>query len=382
MADIVEKNVIEKFLFKFVENSGDIFWIQNADYSKTLYVSPIFEKIWGLSIEEMSASKWAEHLHPEDYDRMLASVAKRNIHAKQNESFDEEYRIIRPDGEIRWIRDKSFPIFDEGKLIGFSGVAQDITERKNNEELEREKEVITKTNAFLKTAAGSLAHELKNPLSGITILTTTLETLAQKQYWRDQESSLSEEKSLALKMKAPIEMIRERLGYANDFISMQLANMGADNIDTAKFTACSISHCVQEALSSYSFEVPEHEALIHWQGGKDFNFHGDERLAKHVLWNLLSNALHYIKVEKKGEITLWLEHDADSYYLYFKDTAKGMPAEMAAKVFDQFYTKRHGGTGLGLSLCQMAMQAFGGDITCQAEEDQYAQFTLCFPREK
>ncbi|MEE9452108.1 MAG: PAS domain-containing sensor histidine kinase [Gammaproteobacteria bacterium] len=274
-----------------------------------------------------------------------------------------------------------------GKVIGILGVCIDITDKKRAEKLEQErqaqeKEILKKINTFLKTAAGSIAHELKNPLSGVSMQISMLEALAQQQYWRDQESSLSEEESLALKMKTPIEVIRERLAYANNFISMQLANMGADSIDTSKFSTCSISHCVQEALSHYSFEVPEHEALVHWQGGKDFNFHGDERLAKHVLWNLLNNALHYIKIEKKGKITLWLEDDADNNYLYFKDTAKGMPAGMAAKVFDQFYSKRHGGTGLGLSLCQMAMQAFGGDITCQAEEDQYAQFILRFPRKK
>jgi len=70
----------------------------------------------------------------------------------------------------------------------------------------------------------------------------------------------------------------------------------------------------------------------------------------------------------KGEIFISLESDEQHNYLHFKDTAKGMPPEEAVRVFDQFYTNAQGGTGLGLSFCQVVMQSYGGDISCTAQE--------------
>ncbi|MEE9452468.1 MAG: PAS domain-containing sensor histidine kinase, partial [Gammaproteobacteria bacterium] len=295
----------------------------------------------------------------------------------------EEPPLPDPDGKLIYYLNSRVPLHDKaGNVVGVAGLGINITDRKHAEALAREKEATEKANEFLRTAAGSLAHELKNPLAGISITLLALESLAQQQYWRDQETLPPEKKSLGLGMKNHIEIIQQRLAYTNDFISIQLANMGSDNIDTSGFKACSISTCVQSALTSYSYDNSDYKKSVHWQGGKNFNFHGDEHLTKHVLWNLLSNALHFIKEERKGEITIWLQSDADNNYLHFKDTAKGMSTEMASKIFSPFFSKRRGGTGLGLSLCQMVMASYEGDITCRAEEGKYAQFTLRFPRKK
>ena len=109
---------------------------------------------------------------------------------------------------------------------------------------------------------------------------------------------------------------------------MQRANMKSKAIDTTDFSRCSISKVVQEALGSYSFEDKQQQALVHWHGGADFNFVGSPRLSKHIVWNLLNNALQYIRSESKGEITLWLESDARYNYLHFKDSAKGISSEI------------------------------------------------------
>jgi signal transduction histidine kinase len=71
----------------------------------------------------------------------------------------------------------------------------------------------------------------------------------------------------------------------------------------------------------------------------------------------------------------------EHYLLRFKDTAKGMPAAEVACVFEQFYAKRQGGSGLGLHFCQLVMEAYGGRIECRAEDGQYTEFLLFFPKE-
>ncbi|HVC01633.1 MAG TPA: EAL domain-containing protein [Steroidobacteraceae bacterium] len=114
---------------QLAENIREVFWLTNTAKSEMLYVSPGYEKIWGRSCESLHASPrdWIDSIHPEDRERVLQA-------AQTNQASDEcveEYRIIRADGAIRWIRDRAFPILDNtGKVYRIAGLAEDITERK------------------------------------------------------------------------------------------------------------------------------------------------------------------------------------------------------------------------------------------------------------
>ena len=309
------------------------------------------------------------------------------INSKETQILEETG--IDEHGNIAVYLTKKSPLKDEhGDIVGTIGTSIDITAEKREEKLAKEKEIAERTINYLKIVAASIAHEIKNPLSGIKTAAEVARIMAKKAIEIQQEEveaklvEASTGKTLPEKIKHYLDQVLKKVSNANAYISMQLANMRSNNIDTSDFTQCSISEVVKDALDTYSFVEERQQALVHWEGGKDFTFHGSPRSTRHVILNLLSNALHYIIVANKGEITIWLKSDNKYNYLYFKDTATGMPPEMAAKVFDQFFSKRENGTGLGLSLCKMVMQAYGGSITCEAEEDQYAQFILKFPKEK
>ena len=279
------------------------------------------------------------------------------------------------------------PILDtKGDLTGIIGIAINVTKQRTFEKLQTEKHIADRTINYLKTIATSIAHELQNPLAGIKSSAEVAQIAVRKATKSHQEEvtaklvEVPNGKTFPEKMGIFLKRIVSKVNTANAYILMQLANMRADRIDTSDFCHCSISEVVQEALSTYHFEDEQQRALVHFKNEDDFTFYGSQRLTKHVLLNLLSNALHYIIEASKGEVTIWLGSDDKYNYLYFKDTAKGMPPEMAEKVFDQFFSKRKNGTGLGLSLCKMVMDACGGDISCVAEENKFAQFTLRFPK--
>ncbi len=121
------------------ENIRETFWLTDALKTEVLYVSPGCEAIWGLSAAAISATprSWTDAIHPEDRQRVLAAVQMKQI----TERYDEEYRIIRPDGTVRWIRDRAFPVRgDDGEIIRIAGVAEDITERKRATDELRESE--------------------------------------------------------------------------------------------------------------------------------------------------------------------------------------------------------------------------------------------------
>ncbi len=122
----------EKFR-QLAENIEEVFWLRSRD--EMIYVNKVYEKLWGRSVESLyeNPSSFIDGVHPEDRDNVIKRFAS------SQDSFDMEYRIIRPDGGIRWVWARSFPIRDsEGKITRSAGIAEDITVRKNYEERLRE----------------------------------------------------------------------------------------------------------------------------------------------------------------------------------------------------------------------------------------------------
>ena len=122
----------QEYLRQITENIDSVFWIKSLEVGQFLYVSPAYQRIWGYSCRELyqSPQKWLDSIHAEDLQRIITASSKQ-IDGKYN----EQYRIIRGDGEIRWINDRAFPICDqEGNIYRIAGIAEDITQRKQIEE--------------------------------------------------------------------------------------------------------------------------------------------------------------------------------------------------------------------------------------------------------
>ena len=121
-------------LRQLAENISDAFWMRDAEETRMVYVSPAYEKIWGRSCKDLyqSPHAWLEAIHSEDRE----TVAQAMLTKQATGEYNQEYRIVRPDGTLRWIRDRAFPIRDgAGKIIRIVGIAEDVTDRHR---LERE----------------------------------------------------------------------------------------------------------------------------------------------------------------------------------------------------------------------------------------------------
>jgi PAS domain S-box-containing protein len=116
---------------QLAENINEVFWMFDAQQSKILYVSPAYETIWGRPCQSLYEERlsFLDTIQPNDRDLVQAAMAKH----RQGEAAAAEYRIVRPDGSIRWIRDRGFPITDEAGLVyRVAGVAEDITEQRES----------------------------------------------------------------------------------------------------------------------------------------------------------------------------------------------------------------------------------------------------------
>jgi len=124
---------------EIAETIADVFWVTDPETHRILYVSPAYERIWGRSAQRLYASPrdWLEAIHPEDRPPVEDAVATRLTTG----DYDVEFRIVRPDGEVRWIRDVAFPVRDaSGRVVRIVGVARDVTALKQGERILQERE--------------------------------------------------------------------------------------------------------------------------------------------------------------------------------------------------------------------------------------------------
>jgi PAS domain S-box-containing protein len=120
---------------QMAENIENVFWMSNADLTEFLYVSPACERVWGKSQTELYGRglSFIDGIHALDRERIVAQLGQKQF--IQKAGFELEYRVVKGDGIVRWVRHRAFPISsDAGGLKRLVGVAEDITERKEAEE--------------------------------------------------------------------------------------------------------------------------------------------------------------------------------------------------------------------------------------------------------
>ncbi len=124
---------------QITEHIHDVFWVADSTGKTIQYVSPAYEKIWGRSCQSLydRGLDWIDAIHPED----RAGTQHAFFDKAANGTFSQDFRILQPDGTVRWIWDQAFPVSDaEGRVVRIVGIAKDITDRKQAESAIREHE--------------------------------------------------------------------------------------------------------------------------------------------------------------------------------------------------------------------------------------------------
>lgn len=186
----------EERLRQVTEHIREVFWMTDVEMSQILYVSPAYGDIWGRTCASLYASplSWLEAIHPEDRGRVKRAVLEKQATG----TYDETYRIVRPDGSIRWIRDRAFPIRDVGGAVyRVAGIAEDITGQKLTEErlqssLKRLRELSQRMEAVRESERARIAREVHDELGGtLTCLKLDLSRLPSATTGADTEETRS-----------------------------------------------------------------------------------------------------------------------------------------------------------------------------------------------
>ncbi len=361
---------------ELAENIHEVFHINSADLSEMLYVSPGYEEIWGQSCESLyrNPASWHESIHPEDSDRILAACAR----LIQGEPLQEEYRIIRARGEIRWIFARVFPIYSQsGEILRHVGIAANITERKQAEqkiwELNQQLEMrvqqrtaeLTAANKELESFSYSVSHDLRSPLRGIDGFSKAL-----LERYQDQ---------LDDKGKHYLNRIRsgtQRMGELIDDL-LQLSRVTRSQM---RPTQVNLSAIAQEIAQELSQNHPER--LVNWLISPDLIVSGDRQLLRIILENLLNNAWKFTSVKIQADIELGCmqcqENDGSSLAYFVRDNGVGFDAFYANKLFQPFQrlhtVEEFPGTGIGLATVQRIVRRHGGDVWAEGLVGEGATF--------
>ena len=376
----------EELFWQMTETVDDVFWALSADKSKFLYVSPAIETIWGIKCQELydNPKLFSHTIHPND--RSQWSEALNNAE-KKSHPVEIVYRLTRPDGTQRWIRDNAFPVVDKkGKVYRFVGVAEDITEKRKLQN----QEIHNARLASIGVIATGVAHEINNPNNAIQISAAlyshvwndAMEVL--REYYQEQGDfslgglSFAEEGeslgNLVSDIKDNSLRIKAIVGNLKHLGKNDLGELNEDvNINAVLQTAAGV------------LKSNIHKYTKHWimELGDDLPFvKGNFQQLEQVFINVMLNALQSLPDSEHG-VQIKSVADLTKRLLLIKviDQGSGIEEEDLLKVTEPFFTTRleTGGTGLGLSISSTIIENHHGSIAFKSLKEAGTQVTIQLP---
>jgi PAS domain S-box-containing protein len=374
---------------QLAENIREVFWLSTPDKARIIYVSPGYELIWGRSCQSLydTPREWLDAIHAEDRRRVLDAALKD----QQSGTYDQAYRIVRPDGGIRWIRDRAFPVRDaHGEIYRIAGIADDITTHKQAEEALRqshedlEAKVAERTRELLDANVklkdidrlksqflANMSHELRTPLNAIIGFSQLMHddkvdgpmSPAQKEYLGDILTSAA-----------------HLLHLIDDVLDLSKIESGRMEVLKSTF---GIDEIILEVVQNIAPIMSSKELGLVREVPLDLGpITTDRRKLAQILLNLASNA---VKFTERGEIRIRCEIVASRLRIDVSDTGIGIRHTDLPLLFQPFsqvddsLRKRHIGTGLGLYLSRRLAQLLGGEITVESEYGKGSTFRVEIP---
>lgn len=226
----------------------------------------------------------------------------------------------------------------------------------------------------IKALTGSIAHELRNPLSQLKY---RLDSIGQ----RLPIPTASEPNPFV--PAADLDAIFRELAKSKvaiergmQVIEMTLAEIHAKPIHNTDLRYLSAASATRKAVEDFSYQSGSERERVSITVLQDFLFKGDETKYIFILFNLLKNAIFYFPLYPHAHVKITV----DAHTVTVEDSGPGMKPEVLARAFESFHSEgKPGGTGLGLAFCKRTMRSFGGDIVCESVHRQFTRFTMHFP---
>ena len=352
--------------YRSLSASSPIGIFETDPHGRWLYANPRWHEIYGSGFEPTDRG-WSTAIHPDDRE---AVVTAWRAAIRVGEPFHQAFRVLPADGTERWVSSRAAAIRnEEGRVSGYVGTAEDITQQKLAEaELVNAREAAFETARLKSEFLANMSHEIRTPMNGVIGMTE----LALKTNLDDEQREYVET------ARASAGALLTVLNDILDFSKIEAGKLDVECIpfslrDTLGAGLRTVSvHCFERGLELVCNIPPEvPDALI-----------GDPVRLRQIILNLVTNAT---KFTEHGEVVIRVRLDTESEThadLEFSvaDTGIGIPAEKQTIIFEAFTqadgstTRRHGGTGLGLAISSKLVNMMGGRLWVESTVGEGSTF--------
>ena len=370
MGKIVERKRAEAALFEtekrfrdLVENSiTGISIIQNG---QVVYQNPIQEKLLG-PLPRKTKLVEIETIHPDDIEKV--ETFYKNISPNMCQIQEMDFRFYPPEKvgpglDLKWVHCQASSIEYQGEKSILINL-MDVTRAKDLETLLRTQD---KMSSLGRVAAG-IAHEIRNPLSGINIYLNTLEK------FYDKEESLGKVKQILAQLQSASNKIESVIRRVMDF----------SKPSAPRLVLIGVNRPIEDAIGLASVTLRKRGIKIEQNLAEDLPMvHADPQLIEQVILNLMTNAAEAMKnVDHAKQLVISSSTENHLVLVTISDSGPGVPLNLREKIFDPFYTTKTESTGIGLSLCHRIITDHGGSLTVSESGWGGAEFTVGIPIKK
>lgn len=326
-------------------------------------------QLFGFSPEKkiLCYADWEASLHPDDVEQSNAAFQEA---LDERKPFFAEFRIIRPDGEVRWLRGAARLLEIDGQPLKMVGCNWDITEDiQLRDQLKNERRAAEAANAAKSQFLANISHEIRTPLNGV---------LGMAQLLRRSDLSTRQE----FYTETILSSGEVLLSLIDDVLDIARIESGRVDLERKPFA---IGDMVKAAVNTVRAQAQAKGLAVHIDIAKsvDRSVSADEKRIRQVLVNLAGNA---VKFTEDGSVTVRVLPGATNRIRFeVIDTGIGIPADKRAILFERFTqadtsnTRQHGGAGLGLAISREIINLYDGDIGLESIEGEGACFWFELP---
>jgi PAS domain S-box-containing protein len=371
--DLTERKRIEEALSQAQRLSHTGNWIYDATTMRYLYWSNESYRIWGFDPLQGLPSRQSmwERIHPDDRDRVWAAV-QGAVHQKTD--MIAEFRLLLPDGTIKWVEGTSYHVFSpRGSLAEVITTTVDVTERRRAQDEHEKLRQLELDFAHMNRVstmgefAASLSHEILHPIA-----TARNNARAGMRFLEMNPPNLAEAREALGCVVRDADRARDIVGRMRDHMKKAPPRKERFDLNAALSEVLVLAQSVIHK-NGVSVQIRLSNGLL--------PVLGDRVQLQQVLLNLILNAAEAMSSVEEGarELLISTEQDQTGALIAVRDSGPGIDAQHLDRVFDAFYTTKSSGTGMGLSICRSIIDAHGGKLWAEANEPRGAVFQFTLP---
>ncbi|MBS7564367.1 PAS domain-containing protein [Mucilaginibacter sp. Bleaf8] len=343
----------ESMLQTITSAAPAVLWMSDTDGNVTYVNQKWLDWANDDDINQSLGLRWLNIIHPDDQDRV--NIIYLQAH-KQKSEYQADYRIIYPDGSIRWVIALGTPRYlSDGTFTGMVGSCTDITRQKH---LELQKD------EFIST----VSHELKTPITSIKAYEQLLTRL----------NVVDDVRAVGFLSRMRTQISRLDM-LVKDLLDISKIESG--NVSFSK-TEFDVNITLAELITDLQLVFPSHRLII--TENQPCKVYADRERFIQLISNLVDNAVKYSP--KGNKVYIRLNCDEDSLTCSIQDFGRGILKEQQPFIFDRFYqvndVYKAPGLGIGLYLCKEIVTRLGGKIWFDTVYEQGTTFYFKLPRHK